>query len=99
PKWAAGKSEVERGLARYHDLNRLAFERLAQGGLLVTCSCSGAVSEQSFLAMLRGAAAEARRDVQLLALRGAGPDHPVALECPETRYLKVAFGMASGTRS
>jgi 23S rRNA G2069 N7-methylase RlmK/C1962 C5-methylase RlmI len=23
-------------------------------------------------------------------LRGAGADHPVALECPETRYLKVA---------
>jgi hypothetical protein len=20
----------------------------------------------------------------------AGPDHPVALECPETRYLKLA---------
>jgi 23S rRNA G2069 N7-methylase RlmK/C1962 C5-methylase RlmI len=24
-------------------------------------------------------------------LRGAGADHPIALECMETRYLKVAF--------
>ena len=40
--------------------------------------------------MLREAAAAARRDVRILRLRSAGADHPVALECPETRYLKVA---------
>jgi 23S rRNA (cytosine1962-C5)-methyltransferase len=40
--------------------------------------------------MLREAAAAAGRDARVLTLRGAGPDHPVALECPETRYLKVA---------
>jgi 23S rRNA G2069 N7-methylase RlmK/C1962 C5-methylase RlmI len=33
----------------------------------------------------------ARRDVRVLALRGAGADHPIALECLETRYLKVAL--------
>jgi 23S rRNA (cytosine1962-C5)-methyltransferase len=40
--------------------------------------------------MLRDAAAAAQRDARILHLRGAGADHPVALECPETRYLKVA---------
>ena len=28
---------------------------------------------------------------RMLAVRGAGPDHPVALECPETRYLKAVL--------
>jgi 23S rRNA (cytosine1962-C5)-methyltransferase len=90
PKWVHHKDEVEKGLVRYADLNRLGFEKVDRGGLVVTCSCSGSVSEDQFLRMLRDAAAQARRDVRVLALRGAGADHPVALECPETRYLKVA---------
>ncbi|MCA8977643.1 MAG: class I SAM-dependent rRNA methyltransferase [Planctomycetes bacterium] len=90
PKWVANKDAIEAGLQRYRDLNRLGIEKVERGGLVVTCSCSGSVSEDSFLRMLREAAAMARRDVRVLTLRGAGPDHPVALECPETRYLKVA---------
>jgi 23S rRNA (cytosine1962-C5)-methyltransferase len=89
PKWAAGKSEVEAALKRYTDLNRLALEKLPAGGLLLTCSCSGAVSEAQFARAVRDAAAQAGRDARVLGAFGAGPDHPVALECPETRYLKV----------
>lgn len=89
PKWVRSKDELEQGLARYRDLNRLAIEKLPPGGLLVTCSCSGTVSEESFLRTVADAATQARRDLRVLAHRGAGPDHPFALECPETRYLKV----------
>ncbi|HEB53321.1 MAG TPA: class I SAM-dependent rRNA methyltransferase [bacterium] len=90
PKWIANKHELDQGLARYADLNRLGFEKLARAGLLVTCSCSGSLGEERFVRMLREAAAAARRDARVLHLRSAGPDHPFALECPETRYLKVA---------
>ena len=90
PKWVHHRDELESGIARYADLNRLGIEKVARGGLVVTCSCSGSVSEGDFLRMLTGAAAAAGRDARVLYLRGAGPDHPVALECPETRYLKVA---------
>jgi 23S rRNA (cytosine1962-C5)-methyltransferase len=90
PKWVPHKDAAEAGLQRYADLNRLGFEKVDRGGLVVTCSCSGSVSEEQFLRMLRDAAAQARRDVRVLMLRGAGADHPVALECQETRYLKVA---------
>jgi 23S rRNA (cytosine1962-C5)-methyltransferase len=90
PKWVHHKDELERGLSRYADLNRLGISKVDRGGLVVTCSCSGSVSEEQFIRMLRDAAAQARRDVRVLMLRGAGADHPVALECPETRYLKVA---------
>ncbi|MEC7583799.1 MAG: class I SAM-dependent rRNA methyltransferase [Planctomycetota bacterium] len=89
PKWVRSKNELETGISRYRDLNRLAFAKVRPGGLVVTCSCSGSVSEDHFLRMLREAAAQANRDVRILSLRGAAPDHPVALECPETRYLKV----------
>ncbi len=90
PKWVHHRDEIEAGLQRYGDLNRLGIAKVARGGLVVTCSCSGSVSESDFVRMLRDAAAAARRDVRVLMLRGAGADHPVALECPETRYLKVA---------
>jgi 23S rRNA (cytosine1962-C5)-methyltransferase len=90
PKWVHHKDEVEQGMQRYFDLNRLGLDKVARGGVVVTCSCSGSVSEEQFVRMLRDAAAAARRDVRVLHLRGAGADHPVALECPETRYLKVA---------
>jgi 23S rRNA (cytosine1962-C5)-methyltransferase len=90
PKWVHHKDELEQGMQRYFDLNRTALDKVARGGIVVTCSCSGSVSEEQFLRMLRDAAAAARRDVRVLHLRGAGADHPVALECPETRYLKVA---------
>lgn len=90
PKWVHHKDELETGLVRYADLNRLGIEKVARGGIVVTCSCSGSVSEEQFVRTLRDAAAAARRDVRVLALRGAGGDHPIALECLETRYLKVA---------
>lgn len=89
PKWANGKDELEAGSRRYFDLNQLAFRRAKPGTLVFTCSCSGALAENAFLAILRDAAAEAGRDVRVLGSFGAGPDHPVALECPETRYLKA----------
>ena len=90
PKWVKRKEDLDTGLRRYADLNRLGFEKVARGGLVVTCSCSGAVAEDRFLRMLREAAALARRDIRVLALRGAGAAHPFALECPEPRDLKVA---------
>jgi len=89
PKWIANRSAFEGGIARYLDLNRGALAKLAPGGLLVTCSCSGSLSPEQFENVVRQAASEAGCDARILYRRGAGPDHPVALECPESGYLKV----------
>ncbi len=91
PKWATGKSQIEAARKRYADINRLAFEKAPTGGLLLTCSCSGALSEHGFLDILRRAAEQANRDARVLHVGGAGPDHPHALECPEGRYLKTVL--------
>jgi 23S rRNA (cytosine1962-C5)-methyltransferase len=61
------------------------------GGVLVTCSCSGALPETEFLDFVRRAAASAERELHVFRIAGAGPDHPVSSSCPETRYLKVVF--------
>ena len=88
PKLADSKSRVRKACRAYKDLNRLAFKLLRPGGLLATFSCSGAVDPALFSTVVAEAAVEAGRNARELARFGQGPDHPVALSCPEGLYLK-----------
>ncbi len=91
PKFIASREEFEEGRMKYFDLNRLALTAVKPGGLLVTCSCSGLLSEEEFFAILRGAGRGARRRVQVLRTTGPGPDHPVMTDHPESAYLKCLW--------
>ena len=73
------------------DMNRLAMEVVSPGGVLLSCSCTGLVSEADFLESMRRAAYQAGKELQILAIRGAGEDHPVYVHVPESRYLKAVF--------
>jgi len=88
PKFARSHADVEKALRGYKDINLVAMQCLEPGGILVTCSCSQHVDGATFDAMLNAAAIDIGRDVQVLETRGQGPDHPVTVACPETRYLK-----------
>jgi 23S rRNA (cytosine1962-C5)-methyltransferase len=88
PRFAGSRREIDSALRAYHRLNRLAVEILEPRGILVTCSCSGHVTREALGDMLRGVGQRTRRDIQVLEARGAAPDHPVLLSCPETEYLK-----------
>ncbi len=90
-KFARSREGLEAALRAYEDLNRLAMGVLEPGGILLTCSCSGAASEEAFVAAVHRASRQAGRRVEVLMKRGAAPDHPVALACPETSYLKALF--------
>ena len=57
----------------------------------MTCSCSGLVTAEAFEAVVIKAAHRAGRRLQILDRTGAGPDHPVLSNCPESRYLKVLW--------
>jgi 23S rRNA (cytosine1962-C5)-methyltransferase len=96
PKLAASREEVAMALRKYFDLNRLALDVVADGGVLLTCSCSGSVSEEAFLDMVARTGANARKDLSVFEVAGAAPDHPVALHAPETRYLKAVFVRVKG---
>ena len=91
PKLILDRDEIAPGKRKYFDLNVLAMKLVEPGGLLVTCSCSGLLDSAEFLALLGAAARKAERQVQLLSLTGAAPDHPVALSALEGSYLKVAW--------
>jgi 23S rRNA (cytosine1962-C5)-methyltransferase len=89
PKFAAGKGDIPRALDRYRDLNALACRAVSPGGTLLTCSCSGPVSEARFRDAVLAGARRAGAALELVASGGAAADHPVRPEFPEGRYLKV----------
>ena len=88
PKFAAGRRNIDAALRAYHRLNSDAIKLLPSGGILVTCCCSGSVDAHDFFEMLFGVAQKSKRDIQVLAQRGASPDHPVSVTCRESAYLK-----------
>jgi len=88
PAFAKSKKHLESALRGYKELNLRALKMLRPGGVLVTCSCSFAVSEEDFLTMLTEAAQDAHRSVRILEKRTQAMDHPILLGVPETYYLK-----------
>ncbi len=90
-KQTRDREELDFALKRYLDMNRLALQAVAPGGIFLTCSCTGVVSEVDFVECLRRAAWQAGRTVQVLRIAGAGGDHPFQLHVQEGRYLKAVF--------
>jgi 23S rRNA (cytosine1962-C5)-methyltransferase len=92
-KWAKDRAGLSAAMAKYADLNRLAFTAVAEGGLVLTCSCSGLVSPDDFVGTLRGVALDLRTELRFLQVAGAAPDHPVSSSFPEGRYLKAVLAV------
>ena len=90
-KMTRDREQVISALKKYLDMNKLALGVVKPGGLFATFSCTGLVSEEQFLDMLRRAAFYAGRTVQVLKVSGAGSDHPFLAQVQESRYLKAVF--------
>jgi 23S rRNA (cytosine1962-C5)-methyltransferase len=88
PAFAKTKRAAEGAMRGYKEMNLRAMKMMEPGGTLVTCSCSHHAGLAEFLEVVRAAAEDAGRRVQLLEMRGAAPDHPAVLTLPETSYLK-----------
>jgi 23S rRNA (cytosine1962-C5)-methyltransferase len=88
PRLAPTKAHAARAARAYKDANLLALKLLAPEGILATFSCSGGIPPDYFREIVRWAAKDAGREVQVLQALGAAPDHPVRLDFPESEYLK-----------
>jgi 23S rRNA (cytosine1962-C5)-methyltransferase len=91
PKQTRSSEGIPSALRRYFAMNRRTMDVIESGGILVTCSCSGWIKEETFLELLQDAADKAGRTLQILHLSGAGADHPFLADVPEGRYLKVVW--------
>lgn len=85
------KKDVPAGSKHYERLNRAALRVLAEGGLMVSSSCSHHLSQEGMQRMLLSASREAGRRLQILEKHAHAPDHPIHPAMPETEYLKTFF--------
>jgi len=94
PKLAPSRAKraFDRAKQKYRKLNKQALKLVRPGGILVTCTCSGAMTQSGeFLSLLRATAREAGRDISLAKVGGAAADHVLNPAYPEGEYLTAMF--------
>jgi 23S rRNA (cytosine1962-C5)-methyltransferase len=89
PAFAKTQRDKERALRAYEHLNALGTRVVAPDGLLLTCSCSGAVDFAEFERAVRAGLLRAGRSAQILEIFTSSLDHPTLPAFPEDRYLKA----------
>jgi 23S rRNA (cytosine1962-C5)-methyltransferase len=89
PAFIKRRRDQKSGEHAYQKLNRAAMDLLADDAILVSASCSLHLEESGLIDIVRGAALQAGRELQILEITGQGPDHPVHPAIAETRYLKT----------
>ncbi|MCG3133574.1 MAG: Ribosomal RNA large subunit methyltransferase I [Planctomycetes bacterium] len=88
PRFAASRRELSGAARGYRELNLRVMRLLEPGGVLATSSCTGVLTDEEFETIVRDAAVDARRRVQVIRRGGQGGDHPWLTAVPESRYLK-----------
>jgi len=91
PSLIRRRQDAKRGEDLYRRLNREALERVAEGGMLVSCSCSALLDDTAHLGIIRAAGRQARRELRLVGRGTLPPDHPQHPMLAETAYLKCWF--------
>ena len=99
PKLAPSVKALQRASRKYHSLNRDAMKLIDdKGGLLMTCTCSAAMTQKDggkfFLETVQQASLSAQREVTLLRVSGAAPCHTQSpFSFPAGNYLTAALFM------
>lgn len=88
PPLCQRKHDVTKSSRAYKDCNMHAIRVAKKGGFVLTLCCSHHISIDLFRKIVFAAAKDTGRMVQILAVVGQEPDHPVNVYHPETEYFK-----------
>ena len=93
PKLAPSARDLPKAKRKYQKINALAMNAVKPGGLLLTCSCSSAVTTTpgAFLGILQEAARDAGKRLTVLRTVGAAADHVIQSAFPEGAYLTAVL--------
>ncbi len=94
PKFARNRAAVPKAVQGYRKLHQQAMKLLAPDGLLVSCCCTGLITHDVLEDVIAQVAMDSKRDLQILERRGPSADHPVAVACRESSYLKCIVSRA-----
>src|SRR6185437_1403611 len=82
PALIKSRKDIPAGKHAYLQLNTQVFRLVRSGGGVVSCSCSGLLEEDEFLATLSKAAYRNSASVRWVARGSQAPDHPMLAEFP-----------------
>lgn len=88
PAFIKRKKDTEQGALAYRRINEAALRLVADGGLIVSCSCSHHFSADGLLDALNRAARSLGVHLRVLKRLAQSADHPLHPGMPETEYLK-----------
>jgi 23S rRNA (cytosine1962-C5)-methyltransferase len=88
PAFVKSKKDLKPGARGYRKLTRLATKIVERGGILCTASCSHHMDLALFTEQVQRGVHDAGRSARILHVGGAGPDHPIHPNLPESAYLK-----------
>lgn len=88
PAFAKHHTITHNALQGYIYINAEALKKINPGGILMTFSCSQAVSRDMFHSAILSASLESGRQIRILHQLSQGPDHPFSIYHPEGEYLK-----------
>lgn len=91
PSFLRSKESLRSAARGYKELNSMAINALAGGGVLATFSCSHNMPNEIFSSIINEAAGEAGRKYRILKRCHQAEDHPIVRSIPETEYLKGYF--------
>ena len=88
PAFIKRKKDAEQGALAYRRINEAALRLVADGGLIVSCSCSHHFSAEGLQDALNRAARSLGVHLRVIRRLAQSADHPIHPGMPETEYLK-----------
>lgn len=89
PSFAKSQAEVDRALASYQRLVKLALPLVASDGILVMASCSSRIKPDVFFNLVVNTANREGYELNIIEKTSHAIDHPIRF--PEAEYLKALF--------
>ncbi|MEK6773766.1 MAG: methyltransferase domain-containing protein [Bdellovibrionota bacterium] len=89
PAFVKAKKDLPTGKHAYQKLNSQAFRLVKPGGYVVSCSCSGLISEDDLQSAVSKAIQKNQVAAKLIGKGGPAADHPKIPGFSEGSYLKM----------
>ena len=88
PAFTKSRSNIEKAITGYKEINLRGMKLIKNGGVLVTSSCTNLVSPELFLETINMAAKDARKRIRQVTFQTQSSDHPIIWGMENTHYLK-----------
>lgn len=88
PAFTKSRSNIQKAITGYKEINLRGMKLIKNGGFLVTSSCTNLVSPELFLETIHMAAKDARKRIRQVTFQTQSSDHPIIWGMENTHYLK-----------